>query len=332
MKLYVLTAVDFNQRSVLSKVFDCENKALEAGKTVAENMLNTKVSIPKPIMNEYYFNRWEFDTSSHYIVVDQIDQVIDFFEGADFLQDWYDRIMKNNAWQNLQNLQVGPGTLNPDHIKSQFVTRSPPLVMWNGEIMTELEAVSFFDKKRIPIPYFRDLSISEKLKLAQARLKTGTRKHFIFDSITYSSDGLLHLIEEYNQNVDCKNVIDEFLRTEQQIIDRVISNLNSVYYEQDAHNYSLPGGFSHDGKPLTIADIRANPDCAKVLTNQEAKALVIARIRKLPHFSYSSNTINFDQLRALEELKSNSAQAQDIINSCLDEIEYLIEPSEDFID
>jgi hypothetical protein len=94
----------------------------------------------------------------------------------------------------------------------------------------------------------------------------------------------------------------------------------------DPFEDSLPCTFAygtnwHRKKPLTVADVKADPHNALYpydLSEQERLALVTARIRKRPNFStkidpFSSIVIN--QKETLAELKARTTLAQEVVNN-----------------
>ena len=77
---------------------------------------------------------------------------------------------------------------------------------------------------------------------------------------------------------------------------------------------SLPAGWDYNNKPITMETLINNPYCAVLpddLTQAQQKALVIARIRKRPHF-VSKNLFSRDE--ALDHIKFNTSHAQQIID------------------
>jgi hypothetical protein len=113
------------------------------------------------------------------------------------------------------------------------------------------------------------------------------------------------------------------------LLDLFASKDESKTIVDDPWEDSLPGTFAygtnvHRKKPLRIADIKADPHNALYtfeLSDQERAALVTARIRKRPGYSFSVNSENFDLLlnqnEALAELNVLTNIGIDIIdNEC----------------
>lgn len=99
--------------------------------------------------------------------------------------------------------------------------------------------------------------------------------------------------------------------------------------KDDPYEKSLPGGFTYEGKPVNMGYVMDHPDEIvppfEMMKTQQV-ALVIARFRKLPNLlRYVAVYGMFNQMTALQEIKSNGCYAEQLINLELRLLESFIE-------